>query len=334
MQTREQIDTQNIYEVIKNIPKQFPTAFEDTKISFDSRPQKIIFCGVGGSALPVNLVKTFISASRVHFPASLKIHRDYSLPASVDSEWCGFFISYSGNTDETLSALSEAETRGLKEIIVMAHGGKLQEIAEEKGYKFIQIPDFNQPRLAYGYIFGAIIKTLSNSGLLEINFNNLIADAEKIGAYSSVIESKGQELATILKNKIGLVYASNQWKYLAMIWKINLNENAKQPCFWNAFPEMNHNEMVGFTNKAEQFQAIIIRDPSDAAQIQKRMTVFKDLFKDSLQPEIIDMPPASPFYKMLYCLSLGLWTSYQLAILNETDPAPVELVEKFKKLLV
>ena len=284
--------------------------------------------------MPVNLVKTFISASRINFPVSLKIHRDYSLPASVDSEWCGFFISYSGNTEETLSALTEAEARGMKSIVVMAHGGKLAEIAAEKGYKFVQIPDFNQPRLAYGYIFGAIIKIFSNSELLEINFNDLISDTEKISAYNAVIEKRGLELATLLQNKIGVIYASNQWKYLAMIWKININENAKQPSFWNAFPEMNHNEMVGFTNAAERFQAIILRDPSDTPPIQKRMTVFKDLFKDTLQPEIIEMPGASAFYKMLYCLSLGLWTSYHLAILNQTDPAPVELVELFKKSLV
>jgi len=333
MQTREQIDKENLYAVIKNIPNQFASAFDDVKIAFELRPEKIIFCGVGGSALPVNLLKTFLTASRVPFTIPLKIHRDYSLPQIVDSEWCGFFISYSGNTEETLDALAEAERRGLKEIIIMAHGGRLKEIAAEKNYKFIEIPDYSQPRMAYGYIFGAILKMFSNSEILTVNFNDMLADAEKINLYLPLFEKKAEDLATQLKNKIGLIYASNTWKYLAMIWKINFNENAKHPCFWNAFPEMNHNEIVGFTQQSNQFKAIILSDTADYSQTKKRMSVFAEQFKDSLNPEIIEMPNESVFYKMLYCLSLGCWTSYHLALLNNIDPTPVDTVEQFKKSL-
>ena len=330
---RGSTDTTNIYNIIANLPEQFTTAFESVEAKIAPDTKKIIFCGMGGSALPANLLKTYLSNANLDFNIPIKISRDYSLPKAVGKDWCGFFCSYSGNTEETLAALTEAEARGIGQVVIMAHGGKLAEIAKEKGYAMVQLPDTNQPRMAYGFIVGAMLKIFSNSGLLNIDFNTFNSDIQKLTAENATLETRAIELAKSVQNKIPVVYASNAWKYLAMVWKINFNENAKTPSFWNCFPELNHNEMVGYTNLIGAFKVVILKDGADNDRNKKRMDIFNNLLKEKLNCEVIDMAEGSPFYKMLSTLALGLWTSYHLAILNDLDPAPVALVEEFKGLM-
>jgi glucose/mannose-6-phosphate isomerase len=327
---RQQLDSQNLSEVIKNLPQQFLTAFENTEVKLDADTSKIVFSGMGGSALPANLLKTFLSVTKANFNIPIKINRDYSLPYLVDENWCGFFSSYSGNTEEVLSSLEEAERRGLKQIVVLAHGGKLKQIAEEKGYQLIEIPDTKQPRMAYGYYIGAMLKTFVNSGLLELDYKEFKNDITKALEQNNEVEKQAQALASNINGKTPLIYTTNIWKYLAMVWKINFNENAKTQSFWNAFPEMNHNEMVGFTELLTDYKAILLQDPDENDQLKKRMSVFENILGKKLNIETINMPVGSNFYKMLITLMLGLWTSYHLALENGIDPAPVDLVEQFK----
>jgi len=329
---REQYDKENLHEVIKNLPAQFSQAFKETKISFKKNPEKLVFCGVGGSALPANLLKNFLLAEKIYFNIPIKIVRSYTLANTVDSSWSGLFDSYSGNSEETLATLEEAKKKHLKEIVLLAHGGQLTEIATKENLPIIHIPDFKQPRMSYGYVVGALLKMLENSKLINIDFDALEKDIEKLMATDET-ERVGQQLALSIQGTIPIIYSSISWDSIAMVWKINLNENAKIPSFWHTFPELNHNEMVGYTNAPENFKAILIKDPEDHPRINKRIDVFAEIFRDKLKPQIIEMPFGSQFYKMIYTLSIGLWASYYLALANKIDPAPVELVENFKNLL-
>ncbi|MFH0780290.1 MAG: bifunctional phosphoglucose/phosphomannose isomerase [Parcubacteria group bacterium] len=328
------------FDVISGLPLQFSEALDATNIKISPRTKDIIFCGLGGSALPADLLKSYLAAAAVDAPEILVI-KDYSFPGRVDKKWRGFFCSYSGNTAETLNCLKEAlalrslgegrEQIGMKEIIILAHGGELQKIAEEKGYPFVQIPDTAQPRLSYAYVLGAMLKILADSKLIKINFNELNADIEKCVALKDKIDEHGKALAQKLKGKTPLIYSSNKFSAISQIWKINFNENAKIPAFCNVFPELCHNEMVGFTNSAGNYQAIILKDENDSAEVKKMMDVFKQTLNGKLDVEIINTESGSNFFKMITCLWLGLWTSYHLAILNNVDPEPVVLVEEFKK---
>lgn len=328
---RQQLDSQNLFEIIKNLPQQFLDGYNATEVKIDSTTKKIVFCGMGGSALPANLLKTYLSVSKSNFNIPIKINRDYRLPHLVDNNWCGFFSSYSGNTEETIACLEEAEEKGLKQIVVFAHGGRLKEIAIEKNYLFVEVPDTKQPRMSYGFYIGALLKIFVNSGLLNIDFASFKSDIEKAMEMNDEIENKSQELAELAKNKIVLVYTSNIWKYAAMVWKINFNENAKTQSFWNAFPEMNHNEMVGFSNLVADYRTFILEDSEENDRTQKRFNIFNEILGDKLNIERIIMKDGSPLYKMITILMLGLWTSYNLALLNGIDPAPVLVVEEFKK---
>jgi len=329
----QKLDSQNLHAIIKALPQQFLDGYNSTDIKISPDTKKILFVGMGGSALPANLVKTYLSTTKTTLQASIKINRDYHLPRVVDNNWCGFFSSYSGNTDEVLTCLEKAQKRGLKNIIIMAHGGKLKEIAEKKNYTLIQIPDTKQPRMAYGFYVGALLKILASSKLIKFDVNAFMADVKKAQSIGAQIEAHAKKMAKASQNKIVLVYATNRWKYLAMVWKINFNENAKTQSFWNAFPEMNHNEMVGFTHLLAKYKTFIINDPDEDSSNIKRAQVFTKLFKNKLNIEVIEMPAGSDMYKMVTTLQLGLWTSYYLALLKKIDPAPVDIVEKFKKLM-
>ncbi|MBI5077641.1 bifunctional phosphoglucose/phosphomannose isomerase [Candidatus Falkowbacteria bacterium] len=326
----ENIDKQNLREIISDLPKQFAQALETVSVKISTETKKIIFCGLGGSAFPAELFQTFLDATKTKFNAALYVSRDYCLPHFVDNSWCGFFSSYSGNTEETLSALENAEKIGLSSIVIFAHGGKLKQIAAEKGYLLVEIPDFKQPRMSYGYFVGALIKIFQNSNLLTADFDEITQSVQQCLAEQPAIEAQARKLALSIKDKISVVYSSALWKYIAMVWKINFNENAKTPCFWNFFPELNHNEMVGFANLVDNYKAVILKDPADHERNKKRMDIFTKIFDEKLKAEIIEMPAGAPFYKMIWTLWLGLWTSYHLALLNNVDPTPVDLVEEFK----
>mgnify|MGYP001476204817 CR=1 FL=1 len=329
----KKLDSQNLHAVIQSLPQQFLDGYKFTDIKIPSNTKKIFFAGMGGSALPANLLKTYLSTTKTDFPASIKINRDYHLPRVVDKNWCGFFSSYSGNTEEVLTCLKRAEERGLKKIVVMAHAGQLKEIAQKKHYDFVEIPDTEQPRMSYGFYVGALLRILVNSKLIDFDVIAFEKDIKKVRSQAKQIEKQAQVMAKTAKDKTVLVYATNKWKYLAMVWKINFNENAKTQSFWNAFPEMNHNEMVGFTNLLTKYKTFIINDPDENSSNIKRAKIFTKLLGKKLNVENIEMPKGSEMLKMVTTLQLGLWTSYYLALLYRIDPAPVDLVEKFKKLM-
>ncbi|MDD5433684.1 MAG: SIS domain-containing protein, partial [Candidatus Pacebacteria bacterium] len=127
---------------------------------------------------------------------------------------------------------------------------------------------------------------------------------------------------------------SSQYKSVAKIWKIKFNENSKIMAFWNYFPELNHNEMVGLTNLKGGFYFIILKDSNDNPKILKRMEITANLIKEAgAEVDFIEMPGITKIEKILNSLLLGDWASYYLALAYEQDPVPVYIVESFKKKL-
>ncbi|MFA6537604.1 MAG: SIS domain-containing protein, partial [Patescibacteria group bacterium] len=155
------------------------------------------------------------------------------------------------------------------------------------------------------------------------NLNKTVATTELIA----------RELAKKLIGNIPIIYSTAKWQTISKIWKINFNENSKIPSFYNIFPELCHNELVGFTQPLTKFTTIILKDNSDHLENQKRMLAFAEVMKKSAHPIIIDIPEGSIIEKIMQMLLLGSLTSYYLALEYKINPAPVKMVETFKKLL-
>jgi len=315
-------------ETILNFPEQFKEGIEKAKdIKVEGKFENIIICGMGGSALPADLLFSYLNDLKLPF----YIHRSYKLPPQADKESLIICISFSGNTQETISAFKEAQEKKIK-IAVIAAGGELAELAQEYNRPLVLLPSLRiQPRWAIGYLFGALAKTLSNSGLIKDRSDEILKTAENLKPLD--LENKGKILAEKLIGKIPLIYASDKFKALARIWKIKLNENSKTMAFWNYFPELNHNEMVGYGDNGN-FHVILLRSSDDHPKILKAMDLIIVLLKKKgIGVDLVEIEGKSILEKLFNNLILSDWVSYYLAKEYKIDPAPVEIVEEFKKKL-
>lgn len=329
---------------ILDYPNQFKTGFEIAKnIKISNNFNKVIVCGMGGSALPSDLLKTAINYNNIERrePAiSIITNRSYYLPKLKNS--IVFVSSYSGNTEEPVECFHKAKKRDLK-MIGFAKGGKIEKLCEKNKIPFVKYPDDGpdfQPRFALGYSFTAMATVLKKKlGFSDKELSALGGELEKTSARSKAngfdYETRAKDLAKKLVGKIPVVYAGDRLKILARIWKIKFNETSKTPAFWNYFSELNHNEMVGYTNFADKFHFIILKDPDEHPRNLKRIEITSSLYKEKgAETTIIDLPGKNILIKMFANLWLADWVTYYLALENNVKPIPIKMVEDLKKMLV
>ncbi|MDD5146650.1 MAG: bifunctional phosphoglucose/phosphomannose isomerase [Candidatus Pacebacteria bacterium] len=316
-------------QIILDFPKQFKAGLEAAKnIKVGGPFSNVIICGIGGSALPGSLIPDLDVGLKI----PLYTHRDYNLPSSANPNSLILAVSFSGNTEETISAYEEAIAKKYK-VVALSTGGKLQEIAQSHNLPIAIVPnDCLQPRFGSGYLAAAALQILANCGLINDQSPAILEMANNLKP--AFWETQGQALAQKLVDKIPVVYSSNSFKSLALIWKIKFNENAKVMAFWNYFPELNHNEMVGLTNLKGAFHFIIIKDQTDHERTQKRMGLFADLAREKgAEVDFVDLTGKTKMEKIFTNLLLGDWVTYYLALAYGQDPTPVKIVEDFKKRL-
>lgn len=336
------LDVSNLRQMILDGPDQLRAGFEiakDIKVEGDFRSIEI--SGMGGSALPGNLFRVYLSELARKNDGTLPRlaifqNRFYTLPHEAYDHCLNFICSYSGNTEETLASFEEAIQAKLP-TVALSCGGKIETMAKEHGIPHIKLPiptpNF-QPRVGTGYFFGALFQVLVNQGLVQDTREELLGEAQKVKDALEQLEGQGKILAEKMAGKTPVIYASTKYKSVAMIWKIKLNENAKTPAFWNYFPELNHNEMVGWTNPQGKFLVIMLRDPADLPANLKRFAVTAELLrKQGVEVEILDMEGESAYTKMFMSIALSDFASYYLALSYNQDPTPVQMVEDLKKKL-
>ncbi len=318
-------------EAIKNFPEQFSYNPKIENSKYYKPAKKYIVLGMGGSHLAADILQIWDPNLK------LLIHKDYNLPSLSKKELKDYLVianSYSGNTEEVISGLKQALKYNLNTIVV-ATGGKLINLAKKYNLPYIQIPNTGiQPRSALGFNIIALLKAMKlNKGLKEAK---LLAKKLK----SNKLKNKGKTLAKKLKNHTPIIYSSTKNINISYNWKIKFNENTKIPAFFNAIPELNHNEMNGFdhiktTKKlSNQFYFIFLSDKKDFSKNIKRMEVLSKLYKKrNLSVLNIELTGKNILEKVFNNLLLADWTSYFLALEYNVDPEQVPMVEQFKKLI-
>ena len=320
-----------MYDVIKNFNEQFEYEPKIENSEGLGTYKKFIVVGMGGSHLAGDLLLLWNPC------LDIVAHMDYGLPVMSDADLKKSLIiisSYSGNTEETISAFEEAREKGLH-VIVISVGGKLIELAKERGVPYIQMPNTGiQPRSALGFGFRAMLKAMGEAQALR-ELKELTSSLDP-GSY----EERGKDIAKKLSGKVPVIYSSRANQAIAYNWKIKFNETGKIPAFYNVFPELNHNEMTGFdvtdaTKKlSENFYFFILRDREDDPRILQRMEILTRLYKKrGLPADIIDIEGQGRFHKMFSSLVLADWIAYYVAEQYGLESEQVPMVEEFKKLI-
>ena len=299
--------------------------------------KNVVFAGMGGSALPALLVKSWPG---INLP--FEVVREYNIPKYVGGQTLFIACSYSGNTEETLNALTQAEAVGAK-IVILTGGGQLQQIAELKNYPIWVVPKAEQPRYAVFYMVKAILTILESTGLSGNHDDELERVAhfvdQAIAGWLPTVPQKdnpAKKLAFELAGKSIAVYAGPLLAPVAYKWKISFQENAKNVAWWNELPEFDHNEMMGWTSHPvdKPYGIIELRSKLEHPRIMKRFEVAERLLSGRRPaPFVVDVPGGTLAEQIFWAVAYGDFVSLYLALLNNQDPAPVALVEKFKKAL-
>jgi glucose/mannose-6-phosphate isomerase len=330
-----QRDGQDALGIAERQAGQLIYKFERPKI--EGEFTNIVYAGMGGSALAA-----LISRSWPGYSLPFEVCRQYQIPAYVSERTLFIAASNSGNTEETLSALAEAETKDAK-IVIIAGGGKLAEIAAQKNYPYFKLPKAEQPRYAVFYNLVALLTTLEAAGLL--GESDISAELEKASKFLTeavkawlptvpTAENEAKKLANELAGKSGVVYGGPLMSPAAYKWKISFNENAKNIAWWNEFPEFNHNEFIGWSSHPVQkpYSVIELRSSLEHPRVQKRFEVSERLLSGKRPaPHVVNVQGESLLQQLVWAITFGDFVTIYLALLNNLNPAPVELVEKLKK---
>ncbi|MFN0202685.1 MAG: bifunctional phosphoglucose/phosphomannose isomerase [Bacteroidia bacterium] len=290
--------------------------------------RNIVLTGLGGSAFGGEITKGYL-ATRAKVP--FLICREYEVPAFVNEHTLLLACSYSGNTEETLSAFVQAEAQGA-EIVCITSGGTLKKWAEEKGKNLIVIPSGYPPRAAAGFAVIQQLEVLKAYNIIGDYRADMAEATEIVRTFADYDLVK--EVAKEMKGKFLFAYASIQMESIAIRWRQQIEENSKQLMSHHIVPEMNHNELVGWKQPAELMKythTTFIQSDFDHARVRLRMDLNKQIIGEHC-PCIRTVNAKGTGYmaQAFYLLHLGDWISYYLAEENQEDPSPVKVIDFLK----
>ncbi len=341
-------DKSNMFDILKNFHKQISEAVEIGKssdvLSFDKYGIKnVVINGLGGSAIGGDLIRSY---THYNSEVPVYINRNYFLPEFAGKDTLSVISSYSGNTEETISAYKESKNRECR-IICISSGGNVEKMAMKYKDWFIKIPGGLQPRCALGYSFFVLLMVLSKFPFL-LQENSMIEDVEdvienikrnsEIYSLFDTEKNKALKIAELLQNKLPVIYSSNDiLDVVNLRWRGQISENAKQLAYGNLYPEMNHNELVGWEKNRDILNKIIVvflKDIDDNERIKMRMEITEEIYKKYADNVIsVSGEGKTRLERIFNLIYLGDWVSYHLALLNKVDPTPVDAITYLKEKL-
>lgn len=295
-----------------------------------------LLTGLGGSAAGGDFVKAlFDDQGGIPFV----VNRDYHLPTWVGSDSVVFISSYSGNTEETISAYHDAVAVGAHRI-VLTSGGTLAELARQNGDDLILIPAGQPPRTALGFMLVPLVVASAKLGLIpQADFDAVLASLDdavrRWGIDQPFANNEAKQLGELMHGAVSVLYGLGGWQAIvANRWKGQINENAKNMTFANAFPELNHNEILGWVKANEQhvgqWLAVVLEDGSESAKMQARRDVTARLIEGVAPTVRVQAFGDSLLARMLTLVLMGDFVSLYLAALNDVDPENIDSINVLK----
>jgi glucose/mannose-6-phosphate isomerase len=337
------IDRDDMLGKVRDLPRQLAGARQAAAaLHLDDRHRDVdlvVVLGMGGSAVGADLVAA-AAGDRLRIP--LLVQRDYELPAGLGPRTLVVASSHSGDTIETLTATAQARERGLP-LVVIATGGRLGREAAADGTPWLRYEQPGQPRAALGWSVGLLHELLTAAGLITAPdplgpavaaLDDLL---ERMGPGVETDANPAKQMAWSLFGRFPVIYGAGTMAAVARRWKTQLNENAKAWASYEQMPEANHNAIEGSLNPRELADApfvIEIRDPSESEAITARYRVVEELLGErATNRAVVWAEGPSALARVLSAVAWGDLVSVYLAVLYQTDPTPVTLLQMLKERL-
>lgn len=298
--------------------------FQTAKREFSN----IVLTGLGGSGIGGSIIQNYIADS-VKIP--FIVNKDYFLPAFVGAESLVIISSYSGNTEETMMAMQQA-VKAKATIVCVTSGGKVADLARKKKYDCILMPAGMPPRSCIGYSMIQVLFVMQHFGIIGNAFQKEIANVIKsLDAGEKAIQKKAMSIAQKLNGKTPVIYAAADFEGVAVRFRQQLNENSKMLAWHHVFPEMNHNELVGWRDKDESRAVVLLRNDTDYDRVKMRMDICKKVMKKYTSTLIeIQSEGKSYWEKVFYVIHLTDWVSVYLADMHNVDATEVKVIDMLK----
>lgn len=345
LQLIEKIDKSKMLDIIAKFPEQIKETKDIVKsaqLNKFFKIDNIIMDGMGGSAISGDILQTLLR-DRLNIPVF--VNREYDLPRWANKDTLVIFQSYSGDTEETLSAFKHACQKKCK-IMGVSSGGKLQEYCEKRGISHIKIPSGLQPRAATAFLLFSSLLALKKINVLKDEFDSEIMETIELTMdlrnknNKDVVEKDNlsKQIAIKIHNTIPQVYGWGFYSPIARRWCTQFNENSKVIARYDMVSECNHNDIVGWSQNPEaskKFSCILFRDDKiESVYMSKRLNFMKNLFEDVAANVIeVQVRGKKTLPKMIYAMYLGDFVSCYLAVLRKIDPTPVHVITELKKIL-
>jgi len=332
----QQVDTQNMLQTATDFPHHMHNAWllgDKIPLDFSFQGTEIVVCGMGGSAIGGTMLRSLL-APQADVP--ILVNRSYDLPAFVDENSLVVTISYSGNTEETLTCFHQAIKRG-STTITASSGGQLGDSAERADLN-INIPTGMQPRAALPLLIIPIARIME-----RLNITPPLGIPESIQTVSDLLTSVGpsaptasnqaKQIALLLTAPV-ILYGFDVMAAAATRWRQQLNENTKMVAFDFALPEANHNELMAWEHTPpEHVTCIFLRGPQDHDWVTKRFSFMTDVYRPAAQVINVNAAGPTPLAQLMYAVHLGDMVSIYAALARDIDPAPVKLIDELKRFL-
>jgi glucose/mannose-6-phosphate isomerase len=310
-------------------------AAEKISLSY-ANPENVIVAGMGGSAIGGELLKDW-THGKAHVP--IEVSRTYSLPAYANEKSLVLVVSYSGETEETLSTFLDAVKKGCM-VFCISSGGSLLKFAEKLSVPFVRVPQGFAPRAALPYLLVPLLVASEKVGVVS-GVSAELTEAIAVVAHVTgecasekpVSSNVAKSLALGVNGTVPVVYGFGVFRGVAQRFKTQFNENSKVPSKWEYFSELNHNEVVGWERAGKLagcFSAIFIRDGAEPDEIRSRIEITKELMPAGTKLFEARSRGKGQLARMLSAVCIGDFTSVYLALLRGVDPTPVETISLLK----
>lgn len=338
------VDPESMYLRVSELPDQILQAWN--QVQYLDLPESYrdvsnaVVLGMGGSAIGADLVRTLVEDSA---RVPMQVVRDYRIPAYVSDSSLVIASSYSGNTEETLSALDEAIAVGAR-CVAVGTGGKLEQRAEDAGIPFVGFEYRSAPRAAIGYSFMLIAGVLRAAGLVDMHEPDFMGAVEVMRSLQQEIapevpaeSNAAKQLARKLHQRVPVVYGAGILSEVARRWKGQFNENSKAWAFFEVMPELNHNAVLGYANPKdaqENLAVVMLRSDLDHPRVKVRYDVTARLLEERGVPcHTVAARGETAVEHVLSTIHFGDYVSIYLAYLYGSDPTPVDAIAYLKEQL-